>query len=88
MIATVTEKAEVGPWGSCGSPHSLARSLGKSPTPVVTSDPTLRLSVPDNDLDQYLLLALVLSPPPPSPPTHFKVHRDRVGGGWWPLNTG
>lgn len=83
MVATVKEKAEVGPWESCGSPHSLACSLGKSPTPVVTSDPALRHSVPDNDLDQFLLLTLVLPPPPPSPPTYLgRNSLRRTGTGW------
>lgn len=59
----------------------------KDPTSVITSDPTLRHSVPDNDPDRFLLPTLALPPPPTQPPPHlvgkehFKVHRDRVGVG-------
>lgn len=60
-------------------------SLGKIPTSVITSDPTLRHSVPDNDPGLFLLFTLV-PPPSPTQPSclfgkeHFKVHRNRVGG--------
>lgn len=77
---------------SCDSPPYLLCGLGKVPSSVITSDPTLRHSVPENYLGQFLLLVPL---PSAIQPSHLcgrnigaqehleagtlKVHRSRVG---------
>lgn len=84
----MTEKVEVGPWERYASPDYLVCGLGKILTSVITSDPALRHSVPDNDPDPpdpFLLSTLVPPPSLPSPPTYLGRNTVRCTGTGWGL---